>query len=53
MKLKKIKDGVVKLLLSAIPIITVAVLTISANSVASPTNWQPTPPASLKKYRKF
>lgn len=37
----------------AIPVILPVLLVIHTNSTASGINGQPTPPDSLKKYRKF
>ncbi|MBQ3124842.1 MAG: hypothetical protein IJC09_05435 [Clostridia bacterium] len=36
-----------------LPMVMATLLVIHTNSTASLANGQPTPPASLKKYRKF
>ena len=52
-KAKKIVNKGVSFAIKAMPVIIPALLIINANSVASSMNGQPTPPASLKNYRKF
>ncbi len=50
---KKVYGKVVILALKALPVILFAFLTMHTNSTASSVNGQPTPPDSIKKYRKF
>ncbi|MCI8404175.1 MAG: hypothetical protein HFE49_04655 [Clostridia bacterium] len=50
---RKIINKGIGFAMKALPVIVPALLVISTNSTASPINGQPTPPASIKKYRKF
>lgn len=50
---RKIINKGIGFVMKALPVIVPALLVISTNSTASPINGQPTPPASIKKYRKF
>ncbi len=51
--LKKAFNKCVCFAMSSLPAILTALLVIHTNSTASSINGQPTPPASLKNYRKF
>lgn len=51
--MKKILKKVTGSLIAAIPVMATFAMIVSANNVASPRWGQPTPPNSLKKYRKF
>lgn len=50
---RKIINKGIGFAMKALPVIVPALLIIHANSTASVINGQPTPPASIKKYRKF
>ena len=52
MKISKLKKILLKVVIAVLPILALAI-NVSANSVASPINGQPSAPASLKNHRKF
>lgn len=52
MKNKVIKSGA-KMLMKILPLCAMVMTVISANATACWINGQDTPPANLKKYRKF
>lgn len=51
--MKKIMLKAAKALVTALPVIAMFAVTVSANTIASPCVGQPVPPENLKKYRKF
>ena len=51
--MKKFLSKVIGMLIAALPVIATIAMTVSANSIATPNWGQPTPPKSLKTYRKF
>ena len=50
---KKIFKKGIGFAMKALPVIVPALLVIHTNATASAINGQPTPPESIKKYRKF
>lgn len=52
-KMKKFLNKFVSLSITAISVISVFAVIVSANNVASPICGQAIPPKNLKKYRKF
>lgn len=50
---KKVFNKGVALVMKSLPVILPALLVIHTNATASTANGQPTPPDSIKKYRKF
>lgn len=50
---KKILKKGVSFTMKALPVIVPVLMVIHTNATASAINGQPTPPASMKKYRKF
>ena len=50
---KKIINKAISFAMKTLPVVVPALLIIHANSVASGMNGQPTPPETLKNYRKF
>lgn len=51
--MKKTLNKVFRFAMNSLPMVLTAMLVIHTNSTSSLFNGQPTPPASLKKYRKF
>lgn len=52
-QMKKVLTKVIGILIAALPVVATMAMTVSANSIATPTWGQPVPPESIKKYRKF
>ena len=52
-KIKKLISAGYKFAMKALPVCAMAMAVINANSTSCWLNGQPTPPESLKKYRKF
>lgn len=50
---KKIYNKGIILLIRSLPVVLPAFLILHTNATASSINGQPTPPESIKKYRKF
>lgn len=53
MKLKELVKKASFWAMKAVPVIVPMLMVMHANSIASSINGQPTPPESLKNYRKF
>lgn len=51
--MKNILNKVMKAFISVLPVMAMFAVTVSANTIASPTCGQPISPINLKKYRKF
>ena len=51
--MKKFLNKGISFAMKAIPVIVPVLLVIHTNATASTANGQPTPPASIKNYRKF
>lgn len=51
--MKQIMLKAAKALIAVLPVMAMFAVTVSANTIASPTCGQPVPPENLKKYRKF
>ena len=51
--MKKIMLKAAKALVTALPVIAMFAVTVSANTIASPCVGQAVPAENLKKYRKF